>query len=152
MDELIKSITGYSGIIQGVIGSAIFAIIVFFGQKLLNKIMDILSKYSKDIKRKKLTGLRRKYHGIKARNNNEFVKSNSVQISLIYSSMRDIIKGLLWILLGLLFANTLFIFETIGYIGGIYYMFSALSIVQGIEIPQNIDEEIKRINKELNKL
>ena len=149
MEELYKVITEYPVIIQGALGSALFAFLIFIGKKIFQIINDILSKYFKNIKLETLRRLRTKHIGLKAHRSKDLLKSSSIRTELLYYGFRNFISGVIWILLGLI----LNLYE-IGYLGGIYYMFKALNSVQRITVSNNcdIDKKIKEINGQIQKL
>lgn len=149
MDEVIKTITEWPVIVQGALGSALFTFLFYIGQKSFTLINNFLSNFSKSIKKVSLLRLHRKYTGLKAHKENDLVKSNSVQIGLIYRAMRKIISGIIWIIFGLILNPFIYGFELIGYLGGLYFMFSALSSVQAINTNVNVNQKLKEIEEEL---
>ncbi|MBB1435605.1 hypothetical protein H5201_15140 [Pseudoalteromonas sp. SG43-6] len=139
-------------IIYGALGSALFALIVFIIPKVLGFIARVLSKYSQGIKSRRLKTLWLKYTGVEHFNKNEDLQGHACQTGLIYSSLRELIKGLIWISLGLLFQSVYSMLGIIGFIGGIYYLFLALGQVQKIEIPKNPAEAIQSIEAQLDEM
>ena len=150
MEDLYKAITEYPVIVQGALGSALFAFLFFIGKKTFQIIDDILSKYFKQVKLESLIRLQKKYIGLKAHRSKDLLKSSSIRTELLYVGFRNFINGVIWILLGLI----LDLYETIGYLGGIYYMFKALYSVQKITISDDldIDKKIKEISEQIKKL
>lgn len=115
-------------------------------------IFDVVSKYSQNIKRRRLEALWLKYTGSLHFDNDEDLNGHACQVGLIYQSLRELIKGLIWISLGLLFQSIYSLLGVIGFIGGIYYLFLALDKVQGISVPDNLEESIRVVEEQLDEI
>ena len=148
MEDLYKAITEYPVIVQGALGSALFALLFYLSQQLFIISNNFLDNFFKSNKKTSLLRLHLKYTGLKAYKANNLLKSNTIQTGLIYNSLRKVISGIIWILFGLIISP----FELIGYIGGLYFTFSALYTVQSIDTKVDVNQKLEEIEKELKEI
>jgi len=149
MQELVQEVLKWPLIIQGAIGSALFWGILSLGQVITSKLIEKASTYSKETRESNLRTKWSKYYGHKAFLNKEKNVVAEVQISLIYASFRNFLKSMVWITLGLLFSKVISVLGVVGFIGGLYYLFKALNIVQKIDTNVDVDNKLKEIEDQI---
>ncbi len=149
MDKLISAVSDWPVLVQGAIGSALFWLVLVFGQKIAAYASVHFATRSRK-KRKSALGIQIfRYSAIKAVDPAEQAKYMS---ALWFRASRDLIKGLIWLALGLAFESVISILGMVGFFGCLYYLFAALEIVKPIDSPDDIDAEITRLKEELNRL
>lgn len=147
--EIINTMLQWPVIIQGALGSFLFWISFEVIKKSVNYINRFFEKFNKDLKKERLT-----YEFLQR----EFNISSGTKISNImlclYAASHHIIKGIIFIILGLVLSNIIPFFEDIGYFIALFYFFRALNAVKmDIEQKMTIDDQkirIEKISKELN--
>ncbi|MDN2663630.1 hypothetical protein OW492_09585 [Psychromonas sp. 14N.309.X.WAT.B.A12] len=117
--ELVNQILSWPTIVQGVIGSAIFWFILFFGQKLTKHTESIWGKHKHEI-------ATRDQLITQAINSKNLVTLSSTLSLGTYMGVHYIVKAFIFITLGLSLQSLLPIFSVIGYLGGVIYLFLAL--------------------------
>lgn len=150
MEKFILAVQDWPVLIQGAIGSAIFWLVLLVGQRGARYCAGIIRTYSKD---KQETYLR-----------NEFIRYNavreggSIQIGGAYAAMlwyrasRNVIVGLIWLSLGLIFGSVVSVFGIVGFFGCIYHLFGALNIVGPINHEGDVEKKIAEIAEKLARL
>ena len=144
----INEILEWPIIVQGALGSAIFWLILILGQKITLFISNRLSNYSKSHYEKDLKIERFKYL-IMACSETE---RPTYIISLIYIAMIRMLRGLIWLTLGLVTQSFIPVFGVIGYIGALYNLFLSLKVFKPVESSINANEKIEEIETKLNEL
>ncbi|MBU1233296.1 MAG: hypothetical protein KKD01_01260 [Proteobacteria bacterium] len=152
MEKLIQQILEWPIIVQGALGSGLFWLLLRLGQKVFSIATEFASKFSKAIKKGKLKTLLLKYRGILAASNGQTELSTTHQVALIYISLRYFIKGLIWICFGIVFQGLIGTLGVVGFIGGLYYLFQALSRVQYIDPEKATEEKVNDFQRQLDSL
>jgi hypothetical protein len=152
LNTFIQTILEWPVIVQGSLGSALFALIFFIGQKFTTFTASTVSSYSSKTKEDQLNILWQQYAGLKAFRDGDKQKSGNFQIGLIYQAMRSLFTGLIWLALGLIFSSFIPTLGVVGFIGFLYHMFQGLNCVQKID--KNIDptEKMSEIAAQLKEL
>ncbi len=148
MENIIDFFNSWSGVTQSLIAAAIFLVFQKIGSKALDALTELWSKSSKQ---RRITRL-----------NNELARLNTVSggiqnrtfaISvLLFRAARRIVKGLIWISLGLTSGAISPTLSIIGFVGGLYYFFSALAVVSRVDADENTSAVMKEIDEELTRL
>lgn len=149
MENIIKIINEWPVIIQGALGSALFAFLLYFGQKLFAYYSQVTSSYSSKTTQRKIRREIFRLQALKATNNND--KSYYASMLWFQASSR-VIKGLIWLTMGLVFSSVIDVIGFVGYIGCLYYLFEALDIIKPIERVDNIDETINNLQNKLKEI
>lgn len=149
MSELISSILAWPDIVQGAIGSALFSLILYFGQKITLIFKNMISEINLDRKISSLTSELVRLST--ATSKDPIYRVNHVTILLLRAS-RPFIKALIWLGLGFIFSTLSSPFGVIGYVGFIFYLFSALEIVKPIEAQDGDQHRIEEITKILSEM
>src|SRR5690606_4819398 len=122
-------------IFQGALGSALFALVLFAGQKIAAYFLDTLRANSRQSRIRQLKEQLIRLRALKAKDRAE----RTYYISLLWlRASRHVIKALIWLTLGLAFNTILGVLGVVGFMGAIYYLFFALNIVKAITYDGNI--------------
>ena len=149
LEKILTAVTDLPVIIQGAIGSGLFALVYFLGQKLYALGRDLITKQNKSRRRRYLTEEIAKYNIATADN---YAKSNAFTTMLIYRAMRSLFKALLLLSLGLLFGSVGFVFGAIGYLGAIYFLFQGLNTVRAATKTEDKKQRLNELRDELESL
>jgi hypothetical protein len=125
--NLITAITDLPAIAQNVIGGAVFALALYLGQKLFRYAAARATKFNRQRRLAYVTDEIAKLHLLKGKT---FSLKGAFLSLLIYRSSRSLAKAFIWLTLGLLFGTMLPTFEAAGYLGALYYFFSALNTLR----------------------
>lgn len=149
MDKLIASIQEWPVIVQGALGSALFALVLFVGQKIAAYFIDSMHAQSRQARIRQLREQLIRFKALKAKDNAE----RAYYASLIWlRASRHVVKALIWLALGLAFNSLLGVLGVVGFLGAIYYLFIALSIVKGISYDGDVTAKIEEIRTEMRAL
>lgn len=149
MEKLLASIQDWPVIIQGALGSALFALTLFLGQKIAAYFIDTVRAHSKQARISQLKEQLIRFRALKAKDNAE----RTYYASIIWlRASRQVVKGFIWLTLGLLSDSILGVLDVVGFMGAIYYFFIALNIVKGISYDGDVTKKIQEIHEEMNRL
>ena len=152
---IIDEILNLHVIIQGAIGSALFALIASLLKVVFKFITHQLSKISNkiDIENKNAEWVHLQYQ-----NSDRNADSAIFLVWCIFHGFHHIIQALIWVVLGQIFKNVIELFALIGYLGALYYLYRAVSTVpfkdEFEDLPdeyQKRAERIEQLSKELGK-
>lgn len=149
IERLLAAVADWPIIVQGALGSALFAVVLFFGQKAAASITARYSVSSKNRRRGYLLeqGLKYAY---------KLTKDNptraAILTALIYRAIRHCIRAAIWLTLGLLGSTLLPVLGVVGYIGCLYYLFAALNSVAAVPDVEDVAEKMKQLKEEARAL
>lgn len=149
MDKFIDAVTAWPVIVQGVLGSAIFWLILLAGQFATKYFIEVFSKHSKNSKKSRLINELCKLEGFSG---NSDANSAFNITTLVYRSLRPFYKGLMWLCLGLTFQSILPIGNIIGLVGCLFYLLKAYEAVSPLKSDIDHEKEIAKVMTELSKL
>jgi hypothetical protein len=156
MEIIIDRILQWPVIVQGALGSGLFWLILFIGQKAFAVSS---SRYITFSKKRRLNSLQAESIRYKAFIIEDKSISAFLLIGLIYSAMHNLIESLICVFIGLLFHNFIPVFGVIGYLFALYYLFKAADNVRytnsEIDNKSKVEElmaEITILKNELNKV
>lgn len=134
LERLVSAITDLPVIVQGALGSALFASLLFLGQKLLA----VLSgHYAKSSVRREKQALLDELATLDALTAESVEERTYHTVIVIYRSARYAMRGLFWLTLGLAFTNTISVFGIIGFWWCSYYLLQAMRTLQGVSEGQD---------------
>jgi hypothetical protein len=143
MDDLFKIIPDW--LLQGLV----IAFIAWIVPKVLEISFEFLSSKNRHIKISRLITKLIKYNSLSGKS---FSDDSVFMIMLLFRSSVKLIRGLIWLVLGLMlgfiFETQKSIFSVIGYLGCAFYLFLALEILMPI-MPRPSSKEAK---KEIQKI
>lgn len=147
LERLVLAITDLPVIVQGAMGSAVFASLLFLAQKIL---MAISMQYANSSARRKRQALIDELATLEAKVADKVDTKTYYTVIVIYRSSRYVIRGLIWLSLGLMFSSTISVFGIVGYLWGTYHMLQALRIVQGFNDAQDLLKRRDEIRSKLS--
>ncbi|MCD9572347.1 hypothetical protein [Pseudomonas protegens] len=149
MEKLLASIQDFPVIVQGAMGSALFALIVYIGQKVAAYCFD---SFRANTKKSRIRQLKEQSVRLRALSAEGDAQKAYLTSLLWLRASRHVVKALIWITLGLAFESTAGPLSVVGFMGAIYYLFLALNIVKPISYEGDIEQKIKDIRIEIRKL
>jgi len=150
MSTIIETIQNWPVIIQGALGSALFALVMYLGEKVFSAAPALASRLSRTRRRSYLIT---KAIRLRAKTSKDPLAKAYYPAMLWYRASRDVIKGLIWLTLGLIFTNMVGVFGVIGHLGCLYYLFFALEVVKPIKGDSaSIEAQLVEINQRLKDL
>jgi len=145
IDRLVSAITDLPVIIQGALGSALFALALLVGQRLFALSAERYARSSILRRRRYLIEQQIKYNVLSA---TDYAARTAFVSLLIYRASRSLFKALIWLTFGLSFG----IFGFVGFIGCLYYLFRGLNTVTPPERADDVPKKLEEIKDELSKL
>ena len=149
MQSLVKAATDLPVIVQGALGSALFALALFLGQKASKKLAQQVSNFSRARRLNYLTDEIAKLHFAKGKT---FALKGAFVSLLILRSLRSISKAFIWLTLGMLFGSFGTGFGVAGFIGALYYFFDGLNTLRPPQKSDDISARLKELSSERRKL
>lgn len=149
LEKIFSAATDVPIIIQGMIGSALFALVYFLGQKLYAYGKNILTKQNKIRRRRYLVEEIAKFHIATADNDSKRVAFMTL---LIFRSLRSLFMALLWLTLGLSFSSSGLVLDKVGYLGAIYFLFQGLNSVRRPSEAEDKPKKLAELKAELAEL
>lgn len=146
MNDLINVIKDWPALVQGALGSGIFWLVLYIGQKFTSLISDKAQLHSTKKNKKYLYNEILRHKAV--RDGNEFQSGAFYSSVLWFRASRNVINGLIWLTLGLIFGSIIGVFGIVGYLGCLYYLFTALNIVKPVNYKgEDINQEIEKLQK-----
>lgn len=130
----LTAITDLPVIVQGALGSGLFALALYVGQIAFRYSAGKATKINRDRRLAYLTDEIAKLHLLKGKT---FSLKSAFLSLLIYRASRGFAKAFIWLTLGLLFGSFSPSFGVAGYLGALYYFFSALNTLRA---PPKVDD------------
>jgi len=149
MNELIKAASEWPVLLQGAIGSGIFWLVLVAGQKISISISKKYSESSKKRRKNFLIEQRLKYY---YKTTSDNIIRGTVFSALTYRALRNFLKAIIWLTLGMLGKEFLSSLAIIGYVGTLYYLFAALNTVTPVPEEDDPSKKLEEMNSELKKL
>lgn len=149
MEKLLASIQDFPVIVQGAMGSALFALLVYIGQKVATYCFDSFRASSK---KSRIRQLKEQQVRLRALCAEDYDQKAYLTSLLWLRASRHVVKALIWITFGLAFESAAGTLSVVGFIGAIYYLFLSLNIVKPISYEGNIEEKLMDIRTELRSL
>ncbi|HHF3199684.1 hypothetical protein MTR11_23440 [Vibrio sp. CCB-PB317] len=145
--NIIDTITAWPVIVQGALGSALFAITSFLGQKIVRFFFSKWEKYSRTNNEVLAS---QKVALIGAYIDNDRNELSNVLTLMMFSSFHYIMKAVLFVAFGLVAESLLPAFGLAGYFIGFIYLFKAMTYSPHLAFLDNhTEEELKEIKEQL---
>jgi hypothetical protein len=135
MQRIFTLIQDWPVIVQGALGSALFAILLWIGQKLVDMTPLLVTRISRG---RREIFLRNRMIRYQAKASTDTTQKAFYASLLWFRAARDLLRGLIWLTLGLLFTNFVGVWGVIGYLGCLYYLFFALEVVKPIRDEKDV--------------
>ena len=149
MEDLLVVIKAWPIIVQGALGSALFSLIVFVGQRLARWAASRWSHTSKQARKTWLINEQAKCLATMAPTHEGFSTFATI---LLYRASRHLFKALMWVVLGLLAGLFLSWLGVIGYLGGLYYLFKTYEVVSPMDVNVHNQARLEELRAELQRL
>lgn len=147
MDKLIAAIQDWPVLIQGAVGSAIFWLVLVIGQRIASGISAEIRRRSRKTERAYLQNQIIRLNALKSGSN---ATSGAYYASVLwYRASRDLIRGLIWLTLGLMFGTLSSVFAIVGFLGCLAFLFAAHEVVKPISDDGKIDEKLAELTARL---
>ena len=145
--EIINKILEWPVIVQGILGSAFFWLIIHLGQKITTFFTNRAKKFRDRIQEHNICHeyIRRKWLLMP-----DYAPAGFGYC--IYYSIHFIVRGLILIILAQLFLRYIYVFSIVGYLGALFYFFRAAVWVTNLEdslTPVEHWERVAELEKEL---
>ncbi|KAB0457881.1 MULTISPECIES: hypothetical protein [Vibrio] len=148
--EMIQEILALPVIIQGALGSALFALCTWLLRFAFNNITIVFSKFNNELKieqkNAELVGL---YYEQSGRGTD----SSVFLVWCIFHGLAHISQAAIWLVLGQMFGEVIYSFVYVGYLGALYYLYRAGKVLptkNNEYTPDEIDQKINELEKELD--
>lgn len=132
--------------VQSFIGAFLFWLILKYAPAAYDKLNTKYSRRSLVSKKKLLTYQIAKYNALTS----EGAERSTYLSALIYAINREIIKGLIWITLGLITISVAPTLGIVGFVGALYYFIKAASVAAPIDTNTDKKERLKELKAELD--
>lgn len=149
LDRLVAAVTDLPVILQGALGSALFALALFGGQRISVLVGSQFAKSSRKRRKVYLIEQQIKYNVVKSK---EYAARGAFVSLLVYRASRSLFKALIWLTLGIAFGTMKEVLGLVGYCGCLYYLFAGLNTVTGPESVPDADAKLQEIKTELETL
>lgn len=149
LEKLYAAITDLPVIIQGALGSALFAGAFCWGQKIFAVVQARLSELSVSRRRIYLVEQQLKYGILIA---NSVPEKGALVSLLIYRASRSLFKALIWLTAGFIFGAVDRLLGVVGFFGCFYYLLLGLGAVTGPQNSEDNKAKLEEIRAELEKL
>jgi cell division protein FtsB len=149
MEKLITSIQDFPVIIQGAMGSALFALLLYIGQKIATYCLD---SFRANSKKTRVRQLKEQYIRLRALKSEDRAEAAYFASLLWLRASRHVVKAMIWLTLGLAFESAFGTLSVVGFMGAIYYLFFALNIVKPISYDGDLQKRITEILAEMRSL
>lgn len=135
-------------IIQSVIGAFLFWLILRYAPIIYGVISNKYARRSLRTRKKLLMYQITKYSAL-----NSDGSDRSFYISALgYACLRQVVKGLLWLTLGLVTMSIMPIFGIVGFLGALNFFIRAANITAPIQLDVDIKEKLEELNNELEEV
>ena len=148
-DKLVAAVTDLPVIVQGALGSALFALLLFMGQRLTTW---LIVKYSQSSRARKRVFLIEESLKYNLTNADDYATRGAFVSRLSYRALRSLFRSLIWLTLGLIFGIVDKIFSIVGYLGCLYYLFSGLNTLMPPTRVKDVEAKLEEIEAEKKKL
>lgn len=149
LERILEAATDLPVVIQGALGSALFALILVLGQRIAALIGARLAATSRSRRETFLTEEILKYTVLSVQD----YPSKAAFVSLLtHRASRSVIKALIWLTLGLAFTTVIPILGLVGFLGCLYYLFAALNTVKGPEHVEDVEKKLEALKAEKKQL
>jgi hypothetical protein len=129
MDKLITAITDWPALAQGVVGAAIFTVLVLLGTKTYNLCSYYVGKVSKGNRLYRAKNEYIRCVAVKAGESQDLATSGIYAAILWYRASRQLIKAFIWMTLGLI-SGSIPVFSAVGFLGCLFYLLNAFQVVR----------------------
>ncbi len=145
MTVLLNAISDFPVIVQGALGSALFALCLYLGQKATVASRQWAASLSKRRRRRYLIEEIARYNVIA---NKDYAIRGAFVTLLLLRACRSLFKALLWLTFGLITGNVIGVLSVVGYLGALYYLFGGLSTLAPADKSVDAKERLRQLRAE----
>jgi hypothetical protein len=149
LDRLVTAITDLPVIVQGAMGSALFAVVLYVGQRAVGLFSSKLIASKRDRRKRYLADELMKIGVAAAADTGDRMFFLGM---VLYRCARYVVAALLWLTLGLIFNSAIAVFGIIGYIGCIYYLLQSVRLLQPLAEHPDRKTQFTKLSEELKSL
>lgn len=149
MSSLLKAISDYPVIVQGALGSALFALCLYLGQKIAVSVREWVASLSVKKRRRYLTEEVIRYNAIAS---TDFATRAAFVSLMLLRASRSLFKALLWLTFGLISGSVIGVLGVVGYLGALYYLFLGLSTLAPTDKTVDPKERLAELRAELKSI
>ncbi len=142
LEKIIAAVTDLPVLIQGALGSALFALVMVLGQRLAAFIALKLTATSRKRRKRFLIEEILKYNVLST---NDYATRGAFVLLLLYRASRSLFKALIWLTLGLIFSAANPVLGLVGFLGCLYYLFAALNTVRAPEQVEDVEAKLEAL-------
>lgn len=144
-DEILK----LSPIIQGALGSALFALILWLLRIIFNFLQKKTVTLNQNNQLKRLQSDLIRYTALESGN----VSANTLAlVGLLYFAFSDFIKAIICLCVGVLLSSLLPLFKEISFLFALYFLYLALDSVKTAKSEKDYSKKIAELTTEINKI
>lgn len=149
MEQVLNIFRDWPVIVQGAIGSGIFWLVLYIGPKIFEYISLKYSERSLKTRKRKL-----RYENAKCSMNlaEDLTQMHAYVSSLTYVALRHLVRGLIWLSLGLATMSFVSVFGVVGFLGALYHFFKAADAVSPRDRDKDAEHRQKEIEEELQSI
>lgn len=134
--------------LQGAVGSAFFWLFLKYAPRIYESVSDKYAQRSLKAKKKLLTYKISKYSALTA----DGAERATFFAALVYAALREVVKGLVWLTLGLITMSVIPIFSVVGFLGSLYFFIKATTVMSPIDTDIDKNETLKELKAEQKKV
>ncbi|WP_417438864.1 hypothetical protein [Idiomarina sp.] len=135
-------------VFQSVVGAFLFWLILKYAPLAYGKLNAKYAKRSLVSKKRLLIYQVTKYKALTS----EGAERSTYFSALIYAAHRELIKGLIWLTLGLVTMSVIPTFGVVGFIGAFYFFIKAASVTSPIDTDIDKEGKLEELNLELEEI
>ena len=149
LDRFITAMTDLPIIAQGALGSALFAVLMFMGQRIVAWASSRWSRLSKARRRVFLIDETVRYQVLAQES---VADKSAFLLLLLYRGSQSLVRALVWLVFGLLFGSLESVLGVVGYLGSVYYLFRCLNTIAYPEPGADAKAKIAALEAQLKSL
>ena len=146
VEKLIAAAMDLPVVFQGALGSALFALFLFLGQRLAVIVSKRYAKSSRARRKVYLIEEQIKYNVLRSKH---YSTRGAFVSLLLYRATRSLFKALIWLTLGLVFGSVHEALGLAGFFGCLYYLFKGLNTVTPPKSAPDLEAKLAEIKAEL---
>lgn len=149
MNAVIKAITDWPALAQLVVATGIFSALVNLVTKIYAVCATQVIKVSQNARTSRVGNELLRTLAYKAAETSDIQHHGMYAAVLWYRASRHLIKALIWLTLGLACNAFVKAFGVVGFLGCLYYLFSAFQVVRPFPGPFDADAKIQELEQRL---
>lgn len=149
LDRFVTAVSDWPVVLQGALGSALFATLLFGGQRATAALSGWMRSRSKLSRQEYLFELLLRLEAVSSTESVDTAKYAAV---LVYRAMRHLMKALIWLTLGLAMGSVISVLGIVGFAGCLFYLFKSLNVLAPTELTPDVAQKVAEARAELEQL